>query len=297
MPISEIIQLLLLLATSVLFAGAFLLGLMHMRSAGDAVGAARSAGAGALPHEASMGLPARVAVSTGVVMGLVLLAWRAGTHRTLALPVSDPFDAFLVLGLLLAVAVIYFRWTRHLRSLSFFLLPMIAALLVLGLVLYLAHPGENHFYHNAWNLLHILTIVASTALLAMACVGAVVYLLADRQLRKKGLDASHRWIGLPPLASIEKFVRHTLYWGFPVLTIAMVSGMLQIIAGMAPDAGRFGQWSEALKIGCGVASWLVYGVVVQVPLLNPRFRGRRAAWLAVAGFILFLGAFTAARWG
>jgi hypothetical protein len=30
--------------------------------------------------------------------------------------------------------------------------------------------------------------------------------------------------------------------------------------------------------------------------LNPRFRGRSAAWLSIAGFILFMATFVAAYW-
>ena len=285
MPVSELIQFLLLLMTSLLFAGAFFLGFLHMRAA------VQSAHGSALPHEASMGLPARLAVISAVLLGIALLLWRAGTHQTLALPVSDPFDAFLLLGLLLAIWVIYFRWTRHLRSLSFFLLPMIAMLLILGLILALLHPGEDHLYHNVWILLHIASIIAATVLLALACVGATVYLLADRQLKRKGLEASHRWMGLPPLASIEKFVQHMIYWGFPLLTIATVAGALQIAA-----RDEHPQHStQVFKIALALFSWIVYAFVLQVPL-NPRFRGRRAAWLSITGFVLFLGAFAAARW-
>ena len=287
MPVSELVQFLLLLMTSLLFAGAFLLGFLHMRAAIQTTAGAT------LPHEASMGLPARLAVCSGVVLGIALPAWRAASQKTLALPVSNPFDAFLLLGLLLAIWVIYFRWTRHLRSLSFFLLPMIAVLLILGLVLALIHPGENHLYHHAWILLHIVTIVAATVLLALACVGAVVYLLADRQLKRRGLDASHRWIGLPPLASIEKFVQHTIYWGFPVLTVATVAGALQIAA--HDQTAPANTTAQALKLASALLSWIVYAFLLQVPL-TPRFRGRRAAWLAIAGFALFLFAFAAARW-
>ena len=286
MPVTELIQFLLLLLTSLLFAAAFLFGFLHMRAAALSVPGAT------LPHEASMGLPARLAVSCAVLLGIALLIWRASTFQTLTLPVSDPFDAFLLLGLLLAIWVIYFRWTRHLRSLSFFLLPMIAILLILGLVLALLHPGEDHLYHNAWILLHIASIIAATVLLALACVGAVVYLRADRQLKRKGLDASHRWMGLPPLASIEKFVKHMIYWGFHLLSIATVAGALQIAA---HDESPQPKHSRALKLAFALLSWIVYAIILQVPL-NPRFRGPRAAWLTITGFVLFMGAFAAARW-
>ncbi len=287
MPIDQKVQFLALFLISLLFAGAFLLGLVHMRTA--AVTESR------FVHDAPMGRPARAAVFAAMFLGAGLLVWRAAANRSLALPVSNPFDAFLTLGLLLALGVGYFRWTRNLRSLSFFLLPMIAGLLVMGLILSLVHPAGNAgVYHDAWNRVHIVTIVVATVLFALACVGAAVYLLADRQLRRRGLDTSHRWVGLPPLASIEKFIRRTIYWGFPVLTIATVAGALEIAQGPAAGSLESGT-GEGVKIVCGVLSWLVYGVVLQVPL-NPRFRGRRAAWLAIAGFVFFLGAFAAAKW-
>ena len=106
-----------------------------------------------------------------------------------------------------------------------------------------------------------------------------MYLLADRQLRRKGLDTTHRWIGLPPLASMEKFTQWMIYGGFPLLSISTLAGILQMAhahAGLAPAAPP----TQHTKIILGVVSWLVYAVLIHVPF-NPSFRGRRAAWLAV----------------
>jgi len=243
-----------------------------------------------------MGGPARAAVIGGTCVGLGLLIWRAVDRPSPALPVSDPFDAFLVFGLLLSLTVIYFRWTRRLRALSFFLLPMIVILLLIGLLLAVGQRGSGPppDYSNVWTLLHMVTLVAATIGFALACVGGVVYLLADRQLRRKGLDSSHRWIGLPPLASIENFNRWLIYVGFPLLSISTVAGIVRLAleraASTQPAAG-----GGHVKIAMGILSWLISAVLLQVPL-NPRFRGRRAAWLAIAGFVLFLATFVVAYW-
>lgn len=291
MPNSQLVQFVMLGGSSVLFATAFLLGLHHMRRMSALAGAA---GQG-LPHEAPMGPPARATVALATVVAVALLIWRTAAAQ--ALPVSNPFDTFLVLGILLSLLVMYFRrFTRHLRSMSFFLLPMIVVLLVLGLVLAAVHAGgqaEAQSAHDAWATVHVVTVVAGTVCFALGCVGGVLYLLADRQLRRRGLDASHRWIGLPPLASIEKFSQWMIYCGFPLLTVATFAGILWVLQerSQAHPPG-VGQW---VKIGFGLLSWLVYGVLLHVPL-NPRLRGRRAAWLSIAGFVLFIGAFAAAKW-
>jgi ABC-type uncharacterized transport system permease subunit len=292
MAMHQIIQFGLLLATSLLFAAAFGLGLARMRRIARAMAAAPAG----LPHESSMGGPARAAVIAGTCVGLGLLIWRTLDRQSLALPVSDPLDAFLVFGLLLSLTVIYFRWTRRLRALSFFLLPMIVILLLIGLILALlpGAGGRPTDYSNIWTLLHVATLVAATICFALACVGGVVYLLADRQLRRKGLDSSHRWIGLPALGSIEKFNRWLIFGGFPLLSISTVAGILRLAqeraASTQPSPG-----GGHTKIAMGILSWLIYAVLLHVPL-NPRFRGRSAAWLSVAGFILFLATFVAAYW-
>jgi ABC-type uncharacterized transport system permease subunit len=234
-------------------------------------------------------------VIAATCLGAGLFAWRAASEGGVALAVSNPFDAFLALGLLLSLTVMYFRWTRHLRSLAFFLQPMIVILLGLGLLLAAIHrgsAGEGQNFLYAWTFIHLIAIITSTICFALACVGAAVYLLADRQLRRKGLDGSHRWIGLPPLGSIEKFNRWMIVAGFPLLSVATAAGIVRMT--QAPEAGPPGA-SQHIKIACGVMSWLVYAMLLYIPL-TPSFRGRRAAWLSIIGFILFIGAFAAAKW-
>jgi ABC-type uncharacterized transport system permease subunit len=291
MPHEVIIQFGLMGATGLLFAAGFFLGLLHMRAVAR-TGATQ--GPGGLPHEASMGVPARTAVIAATLLGIGLFAWRSFHEGNLALAVSNPFDTFLVLALLLSFTVMYFRWSRHLRSLAFFLQPMIVILLGLGMVLAAVHQGRaaDQTYLPWWTAIHLFTIISATLCFTLGAVGAVVYLLADRQLRRKGLDASHRWIGLPPLGSIEKFNRWMIVAGFPLLSVSTVAGIFRM-AQSQPAGG--GGASAHVKIGFGIAAWLVYALLLNVPL-TPSFRGRRAAWLSIIGYVLFIAAFAAAKW-
>jgi len=299
MPASVWIQFGMLALTGVLFAAAFLLGWRHMRRAAE-MAQANGGGPLRLSHESTMGGAARGAVIAAIVLGVGLLAWRATGQtggeeaaRRFALRLTNPFDAFLVLGLLLAIMAISFRRTRHLRSLSFFLLPMIVVLLALGIVLAAVHSGgveEPRDPRNIWIGIHVIAIVAATVCFALGCVGAVVYLRAARQLRHKGgtTDMSSSWLRYPPLASVEKFNQVMTYCGFPLLTIATFSGILRLA-----QAGGFAGPGEMVKLGCGALSWAVYAVLLHVP---PRFRGRRAAWMSIVGFAVFTGGFIASRW-
>ena len=268
--------------TGALFFAAFLLGLRHMRRApaGDAPG--------------SLGRPASAAAIAATLLAVGMLFYRAATAHSATLPLSDHFDAFLLLAVLLAAAVVYLAWTRRFRSFAFFLLPMIGCLLWLGALLVALSPERfrGDLWGNVWTLLHIVTVIGGTLCFALGCVGGAVYLLAHRQLRRGGPEAGFR--GLPPLATIERFNLSMVYAGFPLLTLAMITGTLRLAQGSGTAAG-WATWHVSAKILLAILAWLTFAVVAHVPL-NPRLRGLHAAWLTIVGFSLFLATYAAVTW-
>ncbi len=285
MPSELSVQIHLTFLASVIFAVAFILGLRHTRRLVASPEGLSS------PDAGSMGLGSRILVLSATALCLALLLWRVIAAGKPSLPMTNHLDAFLFLSLLLTGMLVYFRWTRHLGGLAFFLLPMIAVLLSLGATLAILN-GADYQYTNHWARLHILTVVAGSVCFALGCVGGIVYLLAHRQLKHKGLDASHHWIGLPPLASIEKFNRIMIYLGFPLLTVAMITGALRLT--QDPQT-LHAPWFASPKVITAILAWAVYALLIHVPLA-PAIRGQRAAWLSILGFVLFLTAFVAVVW-
>jgi ABC-type uncharacterized transport system permease subunit len=290
-------QFAVLFAAGLSFAVAFVFAWRNLRLAAGRAGGADSPGSPTLPTPVPvMGAGARAGFAAGVLLAVALIAWRLmredprGVFAN-AVPLFNYFDLFLLLALLLAVLAAYFRLTRHLPSLAFFLLPMIALVLTLGGVLSLLY--NQTFDHNSvTNVIHVASIMLASACFILGCAGGVVYLLAARQLKKKGLTAAHRWLKLPSLASLEKFNQTAVIIGFPLLTLAMITGGLRMRA--RPDLAGPGV-SNTLKIVLALVCWGCYGVLVHVPLA-PSFRGRRAAWLSIAGFVLLVSVFFAVRY-
>jgi ABC-type uncharacterized transport system permease subunit len=238
-----------------------------------------------------LGPIARIAFAVGFVLAVALVAWRVlgegNRAATPHAPLFNFFDLFLLLGILLAAISVYFRITRRLRSLTFFLLPIIALVFILGGVLALLN-NRAFEYHSVASALHIVSIIIAFITFALGCAGGIVYLLADRQLKTKGGGGEHRLLKFPSLASIERFNLHAVLIGFPLLTVAMITGGI-ILYARTKDAS----WTSP-KVLLAIASWLIYGVLIHIPLA-PSFRGRRAAWLIIVGFVMLLSVFFAIR--
>ncbi len=225
------------------------------------------------------------AVVNGVFLTALLLVSRMVDAHSMTLPLADYFDAFLLLGLVLSMLWAYLQWTRYLRALAAFLLPMIFAVLVVGMML--GALGYQHFdAHNPWVAAHIASVLLGTASFAAGCVGGMAYLLADRRLKKRG-QIGWNLFSLPSLASIEKFTRHAIVLGFALLTVAAITGIFRAVR----DPRLMGShWYLSPKVVLTAVVWLVYGLLLNMRLV-PILRGARCAWLSIIGFALLMAIF------
>ncbi len=226
-------------------------------------------------------------VAGGAMLSAAILIWRGWRFGLWSLPLSDYFDAGLLLAILLTGLWMWFCWTRQLKTLAIFLLPLTGVLILVGGILGVA--GYRNFNTaNPWIALHIGSILIGTVCFAAGCVSGLGYLLADRQLRKK----KENW-PLPSLTRLEAFNRHAILLGFPLLTIAAITGIFEALKNpqsMGPD------WYWSPKVILTVVAWAVYAPLLHVKL-TPSFRGARAAWLSILGFALLLAVYALAGFG
>jgi ABC-type transport system involved in cytochrome c biogenesis permease subunit len=113
-----------------------------------------------------------------------------------------------------------------------------------------------------------------------------MYLLQERELKLKTFGAIfHR---LPSLTTINDIATTTAGTGLTLLTLGIISGMLW-------SSSRDGQlWHNDPKEIFAALTWLLYLMLI-LYRATAGWRGRRAAWLGVAGFALVLCTFIGAR--
>jgi ABC-type uncharacterized transport system permease subunit len=123
---------------------------------------------------------------------------------------------------------------------------------------------------------HVTVNVLGDAFFLLACGAAVLYLVQERRLKQK--RAANLFGKLPPLDALDRAEHRLLVWGFPLLTLGIISGTVwahRIETGSPAEAAR------ALFAFC---TWVLFAVVL---ILRAAFgwRGRRAAYLTIAGFV------------
>lgn len=179
------------------------------------------------------------------------------------------------------VAVLFGLWIEYrygITTFGAFFLPAILAL-GLGLPTGLRALALEPQSQSGWAVVHVALILVGLAALVLNFGSALMYVLQERQIKAKRRGAVY--YGLPALETLDHLTLVTLTVGFPFLTVGLLSGVLQ--------AGR--SWASLLAGDplalFSLVMWLVYAATLSGRAVG-RWRGRRAAYFAIAGFCVLL---------
>ncbi|GEM_PF-4267507 len=160
------------------------------------------------------------------------------------------------------------RW-HHLAVVYF---PLIAILAVQSLIdtAPLGLPMRGN-----WLLpLHLVTATLALAIFLIGFASSLIWLLGERQLKSR--RPTPWWLRVPALPNLERTILRVLSFGFLVLTVALLTGLL------LPHLGVVAQkpWHRAFSL----AAWAVYAFVLNARRFSG-WRGRKWIVLSLAGFV------------
>jgi cytochrome c-type biogenesis protein CcsB len=135
---------------------------------------------------------------------------------------------------------------------------------------------------SAWLPIHVTLALAGNAIFAFVAMSGLMYLLQERLIKAKRIGRFHRL--LPSLAALDTVNRHGLPMGFFLMTLGIISGALW--AGSA--WGTYWSWDP--KETWSLVTWFAYATMVHQRVVL-RWRGKRAAVLAILGFVLVMFTF------
>uniref|UniRef100_A0A7V4G7J0 C-type cytochrome biogenesis protein CcsB n=1 Tax=Desulfobacca acetoxidans TaxID=60893 RepID=A0A7V4G7J0_9BACT len=213
-------------------------------------------------------------------LALALQTWSLGR-----LPMATLGEALLVLSWALVGAFLVLYWRLPIKVLGALATPLAALMVSGGLLLPGGKGRVSPHLTSFWVHLHAVLTFLGVAALTLAGLAGLLYLIQERGIKRKKFGFFSR--RLPSLTQLDRLNHVCLAAGFPLLTLGLITGSLYA----QYTLGRFFNWDP--KEILAVIAWLVYAVLLH-ERLTVGWRGRRAAWLALAGLsvlaVTFVGA-------
>ena len=225
---------------------------------------------------------------------ITLLCLGAFTYRIAVIhqawqPVQAHVDGLLLLVSLLAPAVLYIQTRPKLFGLSLFVLPLLTLLLAWGVCasLWTYRPFKLDTFEPAWVIFHTTTTYLGLLGCGLGAAAGAMYLFVQGRLKSKaGMGQVNP---MASLETLESLIIRAATLGFVLLTLSLVSGL--IIVTQSDEATSLGKsWWGSPKVWLATAAWAVYALLINVRAFS-MFRGRRAAWLAIAGLFLVIATY------
>ena len=191
-----------------------------------------------------------------------------------------PTQALSILAFLLVALFLGVELRTRAPVLGAFLAP--AAVAVWVPALWTLPPGQPA--SKPWTpmlLAHVGIALTGLAVFAVATGIAVAFLLLERQMKGKHFGVLFERI--PSLELLDGLNRRLVVWGFIALTLTLITGLW--VAARSASGNTF----QSVEITTAVA-WLVFAGLLQARLFAG-WRGRRVAWLTMAGFGLLVLSF------
>jgi len=214
-----------------------------------------------------------------VTHALDLLVIGLDHHR---FPAATFTEAFSLLTCLVILLFILMNRAGEMDAAGVLLLPVT----ILSVMLYVLHHGNDQVVEpvlkGGWIYVHIPLMILSVAALSISCILAAMYLVQEKQLKSK--SPAFFYYRLPSLEVCEEWSYRSLWFGFFTLTFGILTGMIwsKYLRGV--------YWSGDYKEIWSVITWCLYAMLLHGRTISS-WRGRKAAYLAILGFVFILFAF------
>ena len=195
--------------------------------------------------------------------------------------------SFLAWTMVIAYGLALYRYRA--RALGALTLPIVT-LLVLVATLVRPNGGADARSVTAgaagWLFpVHTTLLVCAYAAFFVVFAASVMYLWQERELKLKTFSAFfHR---LPSLSTVDDIGATAAGVGFTLLSLGILTGIVWSSA----RSGRM--WHNDPKEVFALLTWVLYLTMIHY---RAQWRGRKAAWIGVAGFALVVFTFLGTRW-
>ena len=171
----------------------------------------------------------------------------------------------------------YLIWgcRRSYRLLGLAVMPLAASLLVVARAGGGTGIGAKSHYSNLFLVLHVGLVLAAFAGFTLAAALSALYLWQERRLKQRATTILRR--PAPSLTTLDRLAARTVVASLPALTLGIAVGAARLV-----DRG---DRVDALVVAT-VVTWTVWASYLVLRAAG--WSGRRAAYVALAGFVLVI---------
>jgi cytochrome c-type biogenesis protein CcsB len=203
-----------------------------------------------------------------------------GAAPVLTLKAALSFFAWAIIG-----AYLIFHLKFRLMVLGSFIAPLAACLMIISFAIPGVAVSVKPALKSVWLTVHVMTSFLGDGMFAVTFIAAIMYLIQEYQIKNKKFGSLYT--RLPSLETLDSISRHSLMYGFPLLTVGMITGSLYA----QYTLGSYWRWDP--KEVWSLITWLLYAALLH-ERLAVGWRGRRAAVMAIFAFVVLIFSFVGA---
>ncbi|MDH4231647.1 MAG: c-type cytochrome biogenesis protein CcsB [Nitrospirota bacterium] len=191
------------------------------------------------------------------------------------IPIANLHEASSFFSWCIVLLFFYLEYRYKLGLLGSFIMPVVFVLMLSSSMLPRKIEPLSPVLQSNWLGIHTVLAFLGYAAFAMAFGIGLMYLIQEHYVKSKHLGGLFR--KLPSLQILDEINYRLITIGFPLLTLAIISGAL-----WAESAwGSYWRWDP--KEVWSLIIWFIYALVLHVRL-TAGWRGKRAAILSIIGF-------------
>ena len=198
------------------------------------------------------------------------------------IPVASMHEAasFFSWSILILFFIHEFRY--KLGLLSSFIMPIVFLIMFSSSIFPREIKALSPALQSYWFGIHVILAFLGDAAFAMACGIGIMYLIQERNVKSKHLSILFQ--KLPSLQTLDELNYHLITLGFPLLTLAMITGVIWANSAW----GTYWRWDP--KEVWSLITWIIYAIVLHLRL-TVGWRGKKAAILSIIGFVFVIFTF------
>lgn len=208
---------------------------------------------------------------------LVVRYLEAGYTPVSSLHESLSFSAWSLVGIYLLFDLRY-----RLSVIGAFITPLALVTMIFGGATVTRATQLNPMLKSWWFPVHVTLAFLGNAVFTLAAVVSVMYLIQERMLKSKKF--SRLFYQLPSLSTLDQINYKCLSFGFPLMTMGIISGAVWA------NAAWGGYWRWDPKETWALITWFLYAALLHGRMMAG-WRGRRAAIFSIVGFACLLFTF------